>query len=93
MRKQITQKNENQLKKCPFRSCRTFFFSTKDLEAHIKTHWKPSSNGKGEWIYAEDNPYLMNLLITVGKMIRDGYRYTLINNKIIYRVKIPAASY
>jgi len=81
------------LKKCPIRSCNTFFFSEKDLEAHMKTHWKPASNGKGEWMPARDDPYLTRLLMNVGRMIRDGYRYTLIDNKIIYRIKIDNKPY
>jgi len=76
----------NALKKCPL--CNTYFFSQKDLESHMKTHWRPASNGKGEWMPAEAYPYLKKLLMIVGTMVKEGYRYTLIDNRIIYRVKI-----
>jgi len=71
--------------KCP--RCNTFFFSKKDLEEHMKTHWRPVANGRGEWMPANEDPYLKALLMNNGRIVRGGYEYTLIDNRIIYRVK------
>jgi len=72
-------------RKCPL--CPCFFATSIDYEAHMKTHWRKSSSGKGEWLPAEADPTLARMLNIVGAMIKEGYRYTLIDNKIIYRTK------
>jgi len=53
----------------------------------MKTHWRPAANGRGEWMPANEDPYLKALLMNNGRIVRGGYEYTLIDNRIIYRVK------
>ena len=73
-------------RKCPL--CNCFFFTNIDYNAHLETHWKPTKNGKGEWLPAEGDPDLAKMLNIVGTLVKGGYRYTLIaDGKIIYRTK------
>jgi len=72
-------------RKCP--RCGCYFATDVDYDAHMKTHWRKVRNGKGEWLPAEADPDLTRMLRIVGTMIKDGYRYTLIDDRIIYRTK------
>jgi len=67
--------------------CSCYFATDVDYEAHMKTHWKKTRSGKGEWLPKEADPDLSRMLSIVGTMIKDGYRYTLIDDRIIYRTK------
>lgn len=72
-------------RKCPI--CPCCFFTSVDYEAHMETHWRPARNGNGEWLPAEAAPDLARMINLVGTLIKDGYKYVLIDNKIIYRTK------
>ena len=78
-------------RKCPL--CNCYFGTNVDYNAHMETHWRKSSSGKGEWIPKEAYPALANMINTVGTLVKDGYRYTIIDNKIIYRTKIQPKPY
>ena len=63
------------------------FAKEKDFKAHIETQWTESKNGNGEWLPAELDPQLASMLSIVGVMIKDGYRYSLIDGKTILKKK------
>ena len=76
-------------RKCP--RCESYFATEKDYKAHIETHWRKSNSGNGEWLPAELDPQLAKTLAIVGVMIKDGYRYSLIDGKIIFRKRAEAS--
>ena len=81
-RKTITYKTP---RKCLLCSC--CFFTSVDYEAHMETHWKTTRSGNGEWLPAEAAPNLAKMINMVGTLIKGGYKYVLIDNKIIYRTR------
>jgi len=76
-------------RKCP--RCESYFATEKDYKAHIETHWTKSKNGDGEWLPAELDLQLARTLSIVGVMIKDGYRYSLIDGETIFRKRVEAS--
>jgi len=76
-------------RKCPICKNEVFFATDVDYNAHMKTHWKNTRKNNGEYMPADLNPQLARMLSIVGTMIKDGYRYTLIDN-VIWRKKVEA---
>jgi len=75
-------------RKCP--RCDSFFATEEDYRAHLRTHWKKVQSGNGEWLPADLDPQLAQILSVVGTMIRDGYRYSLVNGRVIFRTRVEA---
>jgi len=76
---------KNMLKKCPVHGCNVFFFTDADLNAHLRTHWKQTSNG--EILPVEADRFLAGKLMNAGSFVQNGYKYCLIDNKLIYRTR------
>ena len=75
------------------RYCDCCFFGKVDYENHLKTHWKPAKNGEGEWMLCELDSYLTTRIRNVGSLVLGGYRYSLIDNRILYRTKSTPPRY
>jgi len=74
------------LKKCP--ACEFYAFHQIDLDSHMKTHWRTTNNGEGEWMPSSLDSKLAQVLRSVGVMIQNSYKYSLIHNgQTIYRKK------
>jgi hypothetical protein len=69
--------------KCPI--CECYFFTNIDLKTHIETHWRPSAKDTGFWMPCDGDPYLTKRLRNGEKLIINGWRYFLIDNKILFK--------
>jgi hypothetical protein len=81
----VKQRNQKtfHLIKCPL--CECYFFTKIDLKTHIEIHWKPSAKETGFWMPCDGDPYITKRLRNGGKLIINGWRYFLIDNKILFK--------
>jgi len=71
---------------CPI--CECWFFSEEDLKAHVEIHWKRAKNSDGDWMPCMGDPYLTTRIKMNGSFSLNGYKYSLIDNKVLYRTRI-----
>jgi len=74
-------------RKCPL--CPCYFATSIDYLSHLETHWKKARSGNGEWIPAQAYPELAERIRVSGAAVMKGYKYILIDDKIIFRMRFP----
>lgn len=76
------------MKMCKICTCR--FTSQADFDFHMNTHWRPTRRNPetAATLPAEGDPYLAQMLRFRGALVRDGFRYVLLNDTKIYRERV-----